>query len=141
MYKESIVQHSLNSQLDHPVYHQGVRLRSYNGRITVFQATSDRDAAKVLKRLKPDWSKEDHAALAKAHASEAKAQRLEWDRLLNEAAMATFGRPFEFMDYRISAIGRDEFSDEYKEKLRFAAHASTYHMLASRAHAQAARGR
>lgn len=132
---------SLVERLDNPAYHQGVKLRGYNHRVTVFQATSDRDAAKVLRRLKPDWSKSEHAELAKAHAAEADSQRMEWDRLLDDAAMATFGRPFQFQDYRISAIGREEFSDEHKQKIRFAAHATTYHTLASRAHAQASRGR
>lgn len=131
----------LVERLDNAVYHQGVKLRGYNCRVTVFQAATDRDAAKVLKRLKPDWSKSDHDFLAKDHASEAEFQRREWDRLLNEAAIATFGRPFQFHDYRISAIGREEFSEEYKQKICFAAHAATYHSLASRAHALAARGR
>lgn len=132
---------TLADRLDNPVYHQGVKLRGYNMRVTIFQAATDRDAAKVLKRLKPEWSKADHAALAKAHAAEAEAQRGTWDQLLDEAAMATFGRPFQFHDYQISAIGRDEFSESFKQKLRFAAHAATHHVLAARAHAQAARGR
>lgn len=132
---------TLVDQLNNPAYHQGIKLRGYNGQITVFQAVNDRDAAKVLKRLKPQWSKPEHADLAKAHEDEAQAQRAEWNRLLDEAAMATFGRPFQFHDYRISAIGREEFSEEHKKKLRFAAHAVTYHTLAARAHAKAARGR
>lgn len=129
----------LVAQLDNPAYHQRVKLRGYNGSITIFQATSDRDAAKVLKRVKPEWTPGEHETLAHAHAAEADTQRAEWNRLLDEAAMATFGRPFQFADYRVSAIGRDEFSEEHKQKIRFAAHASNYHTQAARAHAQAAR--
>lgn len=126
-------------QLDHAVYHQRIKLRGYNGRISVFMAASDRDAAKVLKRLKPDWTPEDHASLAKKHAEAAEIQKKEWSRLVNQAAMETFGRPFEFIDYKISGIARDEFSEGMKTALRFAAHAETYHGKASQAHAMAAR--
>lgn len=136
-----MAQQILVPRLDNIAYHQSVKLSKYNGEITVFQAVSDRDASKVLKRLKPDWTKEDHAELAKQHAKEAEAQQQEWDRLLDDAAMETFGRPFMFTDYKISAIGRDEFSVEKKTAIRFAAHAATYHQLASRAHAMAARSR
>lgn len=129
----------LVKHLDNLAYHQRVKLRGYNSSITVFQATSPRDAARVLKRLKPDWTPAEHTALAEAHEAEAAAQEKAWNALLNEAAMATFGRPFAFTDYRISAIGRDEFSDEHKQKIRFAAHAANYHKQAARAHAQAAR--
>lgn len=128
-------------QLDCPVYHQAIKLRGYNRMITVFQAVTSRDASKVLRRLKPEWTREDHISLSKKHDVEADTQRQEWDRLLNEAAMETFGRPFLFTDYIISAIGRGEFSEEKKVLLRFAAHAATYHQLANRAHAIAARRR
>lgn len=129
----------LVAQLDNPAYHQRVKLRGYNSSISIFQTTSDRDAAKVLKRLKPEWTQGEHETLSIAHAAEADAQRAEWNRLLDDAAMATFGRPFQFADYRISAIGSDEFSEEHKQKIRFAAHASNYHSQVARAHAQAAR--
>lgn len=131
--------HTLVAELDHPAYHERVKLPGYNGKTTVFQAVTDRDAAHVLRRVNPAWTKEQHLELAQRHAGETLRQREAWNKLLNEAAQQTFGRPFQFFDYRISGIGRDEFSEEHKVALRFHAHATTYHEQVSRAHAHAAR--
>ena len=132
---------SLEEVLDHPAYHQAVKLRGYNCLVSVFRATTDADAAKVLRRLNPAWTPAEHATLANAHAAASDRQRAVWDALLNEACLSAFGRPFQFADYRISGIGRDEFPEPVKEKLRFAAHATTYHGILARAHAYAARRR
>jgi hypothetical protein len=128
--------------LDHPAYHQRVRLRKYNARVTVFQASNDGDAAaKVLRRAFPLWTPEDHRRLAMQHATIAGEQQVIWGNLANEAALKTWGRPYSVFDYRISGIASDEFDEQMKSALRTAAHASTYHGLAAAAHARAARGR
>jgi len=129
----------LEPQLDHPAYHQRVRLRGYNYATTIFQAVSDRDAARILRKTNPTWSSQDHLDLAAQHAEAATRHAKEWSDLVQEAAQETYGRPFRFEDYRISAIASDDFTPEKKERLRFAAHAETYHKLASRAHALAAK--
>lgn len=134
-----IQSHPLVAELDHPAYHVRVKLRGYNGKSSVFQAVTDRDAAQVLRRAHPAWDKAAHLALAQRHAEETVRQREAWNKLLDTAAQETFGRPFQFLDYQISGIGRDEFSEEHKAALRFHAHATTYHEQISRAHAHAAR--
>ncbi len=131
----------LEPGLDHPAYHARVKLRYYNYAVSIFQATSDQDAARILQRLHPEWTTADHEELATRHREAADRQAAAWSRLVEAAAQETFGRPYQFTDYRISGIACDEFSDVNKDKLRFAAHAATYHSLASRAHGVAAKMR
>lgn len=131
----------LNPKLDHPAYHGLVRLPKYNTVTTVFQACTANDAGKVLRRLNPRWTPEDHQTLAERHAAEARKLKARHAELLEEAARETFGRPFQMVDYRISAIGSDEFSEDKKRELRHAAHAATGHSLVSQAHRQASRWR
>lgn len=133
--------HCLCPELDNPVYHIATKLRGYTNKTTVFQATTDGDAATVLKRLGKSWTKEEHERLAAQHGEAAERLKADWNRLADEAAMETFGRPFAFGDYRISGIGREEFSDDFKTKLRFAAHAATHHGTLHRAHDRASRRR
>ena len=133
--------HCLCPELDNPVYHIATKLRGYTNKITVFQATTVGDAATVLKRLGKSWTKEEHEQLAVLHGEAAERLKADWNRLADEAAMATFGRPFAFGDYRISGIGREEFSDDFKAKLRFAAHAATHHGTLHRAHDRASHRR
>lgn len=132
---------NLLSDLDHPAYHLAVKLPKYNRRVTVFQATTPLDAAHILKRANPAWTKEDHQQLSQAHATRGRQLNERYSQLLDEAALETFGRKFLPTDYHISAIGREEFSPEKKVALRNAAHASTYHQYAARAHAKAANPR
>jgi len=129
---------SLNSKLDHPAYHQAIRLPKYNRTVNVFQACDSADAGKVLRRTNPDWTKADHLQLAKLHATEAAQQLVSYNSLLEAAAQETFGRPYQVTDYRISAIACDEFSPEKKDALRFAAHARTNHRTIALAHMKAA---
>ncbi len=132
---------AIHTDLDHAAYHQQVKLPKYNCRVNIFQATCPADAARLLRRNNPDWSKEDHLQLAQQHAERSSLEREKHAQLLDAAAMETFGRPFRVTDYRISAIGCEEFSEEKKEALRFSAHAGTTHLICSRAHAKAASAR
>lgn len=131
--------HPLTPALDHPAYHQAVKLRGYNRRVDVFGAVTSSDAARVLRALQPTWSRQDHAQLAARHEAESERLREQHIALLNQAHFETFGVPRGFFDYRISAIGREEYSETAKEQLRAAAHGSTYHKQLSAAHLAARR--
>lgn len=123
--------------LDHPAYHLQVKLPGYFPRRSVLQAATDRDKARALKKANPEWTKEDHQRLALMHALASEHQFEVWNQRLNAAAMETFGRPFGFFDYRVSGIGREEFSAARKEKLRFSALAHSSHLSVARGHAAA----
>jgi len=133
-----------HSLLDHPAYLMVVKISGYNtigSRITVFQAVTDADAAKVLIKACPEWSKQDHLRLQEEHRAEAKRHREAWEKVADEAAQATFGRPFQVTDYRVSAIGSYEFSPEHKQALRLHAYAKGKHQRLASAHGIAAHSR
>ncbi len=131
----------LNPKLDHPAYHQAIKLPKYNGKVTVFQALSGVDAAKVLRQAHPDWTPDDHLTLASLHQTESAKQQMRYNILLDSAAQETFGRRFHVSDYRISAIGSEQFSELRKNELREAAHFQSRHAKIARAHMAAARRR
>lgn len=129
--------------LDHPAYTTPQKLRGYTGKngITPHQATSARDAANVIIRNKPDWTKEDHQKLAAAHDKAADAHHKKWNEVANDAAQKTWNRPYKFGDYRVSGIASDEFPEEHKEKLRTHAHSAGKHEALAAAHRAAASSR
>lgn len=124
----------LSPTLDHPAYHTPVRVRGFNTKITVFRACLPRDGGRVLSMANPAWSKEEHIELAEKHYSESERLELLHTHLLDQAHFQTFGRKREIHDYRISAIGREEYPEELKTQLRKAAHGSSYHKQLSWAH-------
>lgn len=129
----------LAASLKQSMYRSRVRLPKYNGTVTLFGALSDRDGARVLRRLVPTLTAPQHAELSARHFRLAQKHRLRWSAALDDAALHHFGRPFDIGDYRISAIGLDEFDDRFKDRARLHAHAFTEHELAARAHAYAAK--
>lgn len=125
--------------LGHPAYTQAIKLKGYSCHVNIIRATCSADAAKILKRLHPSWSRQDHDELAKAHQAARVDMEREYSELLDVAALQAFGRKYHITDYRISAIACDEFSEEHKERLRYLAHSATKHAIAAGAHAHAAR--
>jgi hypothetical protein len=131
----------LTQTLDHPAYHHPVKLRGYNGKVDVFRACLPTDGARVLRHAKPDWSVSEHLELATRHRVESERLSTLHGELLDQAHVQTFGRPREIHDYRISAIGREEYPDAMKEELRKAAHGSSCHSRLAWAHLAAGRRR
>lgn len=117
----------LTQSLDHPAYHQHVKLRGYNGRVTAVRAVVASDGARVLRRIKPDWTRQDHLVLAAKHKAEHERLHALHIELLDAAHLATFGTSRGFHDYRITAIGREEYPEAMKEQLRIAAYGSSMH--------------
>lgn len=126
--------------LDHPAYSAKAKLRGYNGATNVHQAVSSRDAANILIRNNPDWTKEDHANLADAHAKAAAAHHDAWGKRVQQAHQETFGKPYSPMDYKVR-IARDEYSEDHKAALRKHAQSATKHENLAAAHAAAAKSR
>lgn len=131
----------LSPDLDHPAYHTPVKLRGFGSNITVFRACLPRDGGRVLKLANPSWSKEDHQALAEQHREEGERLETLHRELLDLTHFETFGKPRRFEDYRISAIGRDDYPEARKNQLRAVAHGSSYHRQLSCAHDAAGRCR
>lgn len=131
------------ANLSHPAYNTPVKLKGYNFKqgVTATQALTPSDAAKVLVRNSPEWTKGDHRSLSDAHHHAAKEHEHAWNATADEAAQQKWGRNFEASDYQISGIGSDEFSHRHKEALREHAHARSKHLSMAAAHAAAAHSR
>ena len=128
--------------LGHPAYQAQIRIPGYNypgSRVTVFQAVTVADAAKVLVKANPAWSREDHRNLAEDHQRSWRECGAKWNEVANEAAHSTFGREFLLTDYRISGIAREEFSEGDKKALRDLAGRRGRHMRLAAAHLFAAK--
>lgn len=122
---------------DNEVYHMRVKLPGFNASLNIF--SGQHSAGKILNHVsKRAWSKEQHETLAAKHLKCAHAFEVLYNEKLDEASWATFGRPYSPFDYKISAIAREEYSEEHKEELRFMAHARTHHRDIAYAHLSAA---
>ena len=120
--------------LDSEVYTKKQRLPKYNWDVSPLSAAAA-DAAKMLRQRLPDWTKAQHAAAAAFHEKEAAKRKAEWAKLADAAAQETWGRKWQTSDYKVSGVGSNEFSKEWRDKLRAAAHTGSAHGDAAAAHA------
>lgn len=116
-----------------------IGLRGYRGPVSFFSANGLSDKAKVLKRLFPEYTKLDHTTVARFHKKAELRYQALWSRTADRASKETFGRQFQFGDYKISGIARDEYPERYKKILRMAAHRGTDHANIAAAHEYAAK--
>ena len=114
-------------------YTKRVKLRGVRGTVDVF--TFSGGGSKVLRKTALGVSKRTHAMMARAHRRARDAWEKVWGRAADRAAMETFGRKFQFGDYKISAVGRDEFPERLKKILRKAAISGSKHAQLAAAHA------
>lgn len=99
----------------------------------------DRDVGgRQLRQRLPEFSKADHEHAAKAHMEAASEHEKAWGETQEKAHKETFGKKPEFHDYRVSGVGRDEYSEEHKDALRHHALSKTDHTSAAHAHWKAA---
>ena len=118
-----------------PVYQRRQRIRNYCGAQSPLSLVSPCGAARrMLRRRLPTWTRADHAKQALAMARLAESSRRAWSREAEAAALETFGRPWQFTDYRISGIGSDQFQDCRKERLRTLAHRRSDYLSAADLH-------
>ncbi len=129
----------LHKTLHNATYNTPVKLPGYNGKVTAKSAVHARDSAHIIRRLNPSLTKKDHLDLAGAHHEGAKFHDDQWHHVVNKAAHETFGRPYEFHDYKISGIASDKFSEHHKEALRNHAHSASDHKRLAAAHEYAAK--
>jgi hypothetical protein len=125
-------------ELWHPVYNREVRLRLWNGRTSARRCQDFRTAAKLIARHATQWTKDEHSAIAHYHSQRCEKLKSVWIKVAERAAMDLFGRPWEFSDYQVCAVGRSEFSERHKRVLRHCAYRSAEHAHIAMAHAQLA---
>jgi hypothetical protein len=120
-------------------YTTGHKLPKHNGPVSVLTATSSASAAKVARLAFPDYTKADHEAAAVLHRKLAEGHDASWSSSRHLAHLEAFGCAPSVTDYRISGIGRDEYSDAWKAKLRTHAHTASAHRACAAAHFGAAK--
>lgn len=115
--------------LAHPVYSVSPRKGwgGYTRRVTLLNVLTSHDGLRLMRKLLPDVSKAQFKALGLEHARRAREHTSAWSDRVDLACRTTFGRPFEFTDYRISGIAREEFSEEDKNLLRLHSRRSSLH--------------
>jgi hypothetical protein len=118
------------------VYLERVRWPKYNVPVNVISLAHS-DKGRLLKRRLPDWTAADHLYASRYWMAKRKAWRKEWSEVADEASQATFGRPYEATDYKISGIARDEYPESYKERLRTLARGASEALDLYEAHARA----
>ncbi|MGF6440310.1 hypothetical protein [Paraburkholderia youngii] len=116
------------------IYEVAVRLPRYTRNPSVNSAHSTADAARILHKVMPPLTVAEHQALANVHLDMMATALTSWATIVNLACLETFGRPYQFSDYRVSGVARDEFTMERKEQLRLLSRAETRHRNAARAH-------
>lgn len=106
--------------LDHPAYNTAPRKGwgGYTCRVTLLSLIGADAGRRLLRKLMPTVRKEQFLEIGQGHIKLALLHNAAWSTTVNQACMATFGRPYEFHDYKVSGVARDEFSDEDKNALR-----------------------
>jgi hypothetical protein len=124
--------------IDHPGYAKRISLPKYNGHVC--GTTSDAKAAgHAIRSYWPAMSEEEHLASAKRLEGAAGHYNHAASVLRMGACLETFGRCEEATDYKVSAIGREEYPPAVKEAIRTAAHRATDCLNAAQGHLYAAR--
>jgi hypothetical protein len=122
--------------LDSPVYQKRERRPKWN--VSVSPLMDPREGGIMLRRRLPDYTKADHESAARYFENEAKRSKGAWNALIEREHERVFHRPFAFTDYKISGIGREEYSEKAKDKLRELAHYASAAGSAAAAHWSAA---
>ena len=139
-YYHKIIAASLPSSIKDKLYSTRVKFRGYNTQPSV-ETAHGKDAGDILIMLRPDITKAQHAQLSKKFLDLSNKMNKQWDKVINQAAQATWGRDWQVSDYRVSGIGSSEFDEKYKKKLRELAHGSSKAKAISDAHKYASKSR
>ena len=126
---------TLQVPLSHPSYTKSVKLRSWNCRTSALHCSDPKVAAQLIARFGPVRTAREHFSIAQYHVARYHKMKAIWSLVAERAAMEALNRPWKIEDYKICAIGREEFSEAHKRVLRHCAYRSTEHLQIARAHA------
>lgn len=118
-----------------PEYAERIRLGRFGYTIRQKpQALRDSELARILRERFASWTREDHRRASVGLAVYAARLDRAWSRAADIAHTRTFGKDARRspLDYLVSGIGRSEYPENYKDRLRTFAHtASTAEALAA----------
>lgn len=124
--------------LSSPIYNTPTKL-PLAGKRTARAAGCSGTAARIMRRATPGWTKVDHDHAARYHLARYERLNSFWEKLLDKAMIRQYGRAMGVMDYRVCAIGRDEFPDTVKRVLRHCRYRSCEHLHLGKAHEKLAK--
>lgn len=104
------------------------RPSAYNGPVSLIDLSRHGDRSRLrryARQLFAGWLCADHCAASDAFTAEACELDAAWASLADRAHLAAFSVARGLFDYRISGIGRDEYSATAKDQLRHIAHRAT----------------
>lgn len=93
-----------------------------------------------FKRKHEGWASKDHHEAAEVHKKASEKAGKNWGKLRDKAHMERFGEKPHFGDYKVSGVGRSEYAEHHKDKLRALSKLETAHGDASLAHKKVATG-
>lgn len=126
--------------LNDPAYTKGYKFPKITGEISPARGAGfEAEAAKALRRNLPNWTKGDHRDASAAHDIAGERADRAWTKVRAKEHQRVFQRKPEFTDYKVSGIGRTEYSEPVKERLRLLAHSASKHRDLMRAHRRAAK--
>ncbi len=113
-------------------------IRGVRHPLALTQAPDAATSRRMVKKLFPYMSKEEHALHARAWERELHILQDCWKKTVDKSFRKIFGRPYTAADYVVSGIARDEFDEPTKKKLRLICHKQSVAASAGNAHASAA---
>lgn len=125
--------------LSSPIYNTPVKLRLIAGKPTAHAAGCSSTAARIIRRTAHGWTKADHDQAVRYHIARYERLNSIWEKLLDKAMIQQYGRAMGVADYKVCAIGRDEFPDTVKRVLRHCRYRSCEHLNIGRAHEKLAK--
>ncbi len=124
------------------IYTRGYKFGSQRVYVTPLTSGAwNSQAVIALLRNTPTWTKSDHQDVAAKHKKTAQKFERLWGKTQDAAHMERFGRKATMADYRVSGIGRDDYSEAKKNLLRKLARAISDHNILAAHHAAAAKKR
>ena len=100
-------------------YQQQFKFRRIRGPVTVFHVGANNQMLRrMVRQMFPEFGAQEHRlAAAKFKDFEQRLQCL-YEKALDDAAIETFGRKLNIGEFHVSGIGRAEFPDAKKNRLR-----------------------
>jgi predicted ATPase len=104
--------------MDLQVYKRTVRVKYRNTPLNLYQLSFNDQVRKWMRTHFADATTAIHKQLRDEAWTREKALQQEWWQIADTEFQRLFKRPMEVYDYKVSGVGREEFSESVKEKLR-----------------------
>lgn len=120
-------------------YSKEIKMRKYSGAYTA-KSSMTKPAAYAARQAFPHYTRSQHLLASRQLRIAASAFEAAAISLRQAASCITFARSTSAtLDYKVSAIGREEYPEQVKDAIRTAAHAETNCRNAASAHEYAAK--